>query len=106
MDIRSIIEYKIKAAGITKRELCNRCGIQHANNINTMLAAPSWPTLEKMAAALGMSVAELVTDNSTDERESESKPVFSIITCPYCRRELKLTKAEDEPNPNRSDASS
>lgn len=96
MDIRSIIENKIKDAGITKRELCNRCGIQHANNINTMLAAPSWPTLEKMAAALGISVAELVTDNRTDKTEAESKGAISVIACPYCGKELKLTKAEED----------
>lgn len=96
MDIRSIIENKIKEAGITKRELCNRCKIQHANNINTMLAAPSWPTLEKIASALGISVAELVTDNSADKREDGFKGTISVITCPYCGRELKLTKAEDE----------
>lgn len=93
MDIRSIIENKIKEAGITKRELCNRCGIQHANNINTMLAAPSWPTLEKIAAALGMSVAELVTEN-LDKEIDRSKEMMSIITCPYCGKELRLTKAE------------
>lgn len=81
MDIRANIEQKIKAAGITKKEFCTRCGIQHANNINTMLSAPTWASLERFAAALNMSVAELVADDDAPA---------SALVCPHCGKTITV----------------
>lgn len=61
MDIRTIIEKKIEQAGLTKKEVADRMGII-PSNINAMIASPSWPTLEKLSQALGISIAELVAD--------------------------------------------
>lgn len=94
MDIRKTIEEKLRVAGMTKRKLCNRCGIQHANNINTMLDKPSWPTLEKIAAALGVTVSELVRDGK-EERKSDKRPDVPEITCPRCGAQIRL-KVEEE----------
>ena len=93
MDIRAIIEDKINKAGITKKELCKRCDIQHANNINTMLSAPSWPTLEKFAKALDISVAELVSEGSANEEKSERASTTAIV-CPYCNQPIELNPAK------------
>ena len=82
MDIRAIIERRIKEAGITKKEFCNRCGIQHANNINTMLSAPTWASLERFAAALGLTVSELVSGD-TDTQPQQ--------VCPHCGKPIKVT---------------
>lgn len=95
MDIRKTIEEKLRAAGMTKRELCNRCGIQHANNINTMLDKPSWPTLEKIAAALGVTVSELVRDGQ-EEKKSDERPDVPEITCPRCGAQIRLKVEEGE----------
>ena len=82
MDIKTIIETKIKDANLTKKEVAERMGII-PNNINAMLANPSWPTLEKLSGALGIPVSELVADAPGHIIEPQQK-------CPYCGHELSI----------------
>ena len=82
MDIKTIIETKIKDANLTKKEVAERMGII-PNNINAMLANPSWPTLEKLSGALGITVSELVSDAPTSHIEPQQK-------CPYCGHDLNI----------------
>ena len=82
MDIKTIIETKIKDANLTKKEVAERMGII-PNNINAMLANPSWPTLEKLSGALGISVSELVSDAPGHTIEPQQK-------CPYCGHDLNI----------------
>ena len=82
MDIKTIIETKIKAAGITKKEAAERMGII-PNNINAMIESPSWPTLQKLSSALGIPVSELVADNPDSIIEPQQH-------CPYCGHELSI----------------
>ena len=82
MDIKTIIETKIKDANLTKKEVAERMGII-PNNINAMLANPSWPTLEKLSGALGIPVSELVADNPASHIEPQQK-------CPYCGHDIKI----------------
>lgn len=91
MSIREIIESKIKAAGLTKREAAARAGI-HSGNINSMITAPSWPTLERLAAALGVSVPELITDPATTADESTADPGAPAVpgVCPHCGHRLEI----------------
>ena len=77
MDIKTIIENKINAAGLTKKEVAERMGII-PNNINAMIASPSWPTLEKLSNALGVPVSELVSDAPQPEPLQENEAVFTI----------------------------
>lgn len=74
MEIREIIELKIKEANLTKKEVAERMGII-PNNINAMICNPSWPTLERLAEALGITVSELVSDK---EKPHENEAVFTI----------------------------
>ena len=90
MDIKAIIETKIKAAGITKKEAAERMGII-PNNINAMLESPSWPTLQKLSDALGIPVSELVTDVPRLERE----PLMQQ-TIEHGGRQLRITIDELE----------
>ena len=82
MDIKTIIETKIKDANLTKKEVAERMGII-PNNINAMLANPSWPTLEKLSGALGIPVSELVSDAPGPTIEPQQK-------CPYCGHDLNI----------------
>ena len=82
MDIKTIIETKIKAAGITKKEAAERMGII-PNNINAMIESPSWPTLQKLSSALSIPVSELVADNPDSIIEPQQR-------CPYCGHELSI----------------
>jgi transcriptional regulator with XRE-family HTH domain len=82
MDIKTIIETKIKDANLTKKEVAERMGII-PNNINAMLANPSWPTLEKLSGALGIPVSELVSDAPNHIIEPQ-------IHCPYCGHDLNI----------------
>lgn len=86
MEIREIIESKIKDAGLTKKEVAERMGII-PNNINVMLNKPSWPTLKRLADAIGITVSMLV---SGDE-ENQEKP---YIVCPYCHQPIELNPAK------------
>ena len=61
--IRTIIEKRIAESGKTKREVTELAGI-NSGNLNKMLDSPSWPTLERIAQALGITVSELVADPS------------------------------------------
>lgn len=90
MDIKTIIETKIKAAGITKKEAAERMGII-PNNINAMLDSPSWPTLEKLSRALGIPVSELVSDIP----HSECEPLMQQ-TIKHGGKQLRITIDEVE----------
>lgn len=79
--IRTIIEKRIADSGKTKREVTELAGI-NSGNLNKMLDSPSWPTLERIAQALGITVSELVTD--------PSNPVKPTMRCPRCGQEIKV----------------
>ena len=79
--IRTIIEKRIAESGKTKREVTELAGI-NSGNLNKMLDSPSWPTLERIAQALGITVSELVAD--------PSNPVEPLMHCPYCGHELNI----------------
>ena len=85
MDIKTIIETKIKAAGLTKKEAAERMGII-PNNINAMIESPSWPTLQKLSCALGIPVSELVADDPRPDRE----PLMQQ-TIEHGGRQLRIT---------------
>ena len=82
MEIREIIELKIKEANLTKKDVAERMGII-PNNINAMISNPSWPTLKKLAEAIGITISELVSDNPDKIIEPQQK-------CPYCGHELNI----------------
>ena len=82
MEIREIIELKIKEANFTKKEVAERMGII-PNNINAMICNPSWPTLVRLAEALGITVSELVNENPPIQPEPQQK-------CPYCGHDLSI----------------
>jgi ribosome-binding protein aMBF1 (putative translation factor) len=80
--IREIIEQRISAAGMSKRDFAKAIG-RTAGSLNDLLSSPSWPSLEKMASVLGISVAELVSDGEPHSTHT--------ATCPHCGHEIEIT---------------
>ena len=78
--IREIIEQRISQAGMSKRDFAKAIG-RTAGSLNDLLSSPSWPSLEKMASVLGISVAELVSEGN--------QPKHATI-CPHCGHELTI----------------
>lgn len=78
--IRDILEMKIVLAGMSKRDFAKAIG-RTAGSLNDLLSSPSWPSLEKMASVLGISVAELVSEGN--------QPKHTTI-CPHCGHELTI----------------
>lgn len=87
MDVRTVIEAKIKAAGLKKNEVARRAGII-PTNLNGMITTPTWATLERIAAALGLSVSELVRDDQT--AEPATNPA-GVPVCPRCGAPLAIS---------------
>lgn len=80
--IREIIESHISEAGMTKKQFAEKIG-RTQGSLNNMLSSPSWPSLEKMASVLGLSVQQLVSEGQPSQGEL-------TIKCPYCGHDLNI----------------
>ena len=71
-----------KKKGITLNALAEKIGVSQPSisGIATGKQKPSFDTLEKLATALKVNIAELF-----------EQPSEGAITCPYCGTELRLT---------------
>lgn len=82
--IRAIIERRIAACGKTKREVTELAGI-NSGNLNKMIDSPSWPTLERIAKALDITVAELVSEKDINKNNGDT-----VVRCSKCGNEIKV----------------
>ena len=92
MDIKN----KISSRGYTLQQVADALGITQQAVSAAVNGNPSLSRLKAIAAFLGISVSELLAD------EDGAETVIKV------KRGVKTIKIEieDEPNPNRSDASS
>lgn len=76
------IKEVLKEKKVTAVSLAEQIGIAQPSmsNIANGKVTPSLDTLEKIAAALGVPVSELIDE-----------PKAGNFTCPYCGTELRLT---------------
>ena len=86
--IREIIESHISEAGMTKKQFAEKIG-RTQGSLNDMLSSPSWPSLEKMASVLGLSVQQLVSDGQTSQGEL-------TIKCDKCGNIIKVKEIKVE----------
>lgn len=93
LPIRDIIERRIADAGMTKKAFAEKMG-RTSGSLNTLITSPSWPTLEKIASVLGISVSELVRDGQKGQ-DSGERPNVPEITCPRCGAVIRL-KVDDD----------
>ena len=84
MNIRDRILAVMERQTINKKQLAERMGLQAQNINSTVLDNPKFDTLEKVAHALGISLAELVEE---EDCNTESEPQQR---CPYCGHELNI----------------
>ena len=93
MDFRSNIKSLCKLQGITQKELADKIGITNsALNISLSKNNPRFSTLESIAEALGVSVAQLLTSPDeqaqTDQQPAEDNA--KVLRCPHCGEEIEL----------------
>lgn len=74
-----------KANGITLNELAERIGVSRVSvyNIASGKQKPAFDTLEKFAAAFGVSVSELFAPAPTN-----------VIICPHCGKAIRIEQVE------------
>ena len=82
MDLR--IKEVIKEKGMTITELADKMGINRVNLSNMVNGNPTVETLNKIAAALEVSVTELF---------EQSKTGTASLSCPHCGKSINI-KAE------------
>lgn len=86
--IRSILEMKIALSGMTKKQFAEKIG-RTQGSLNDMLSSPSWPSLEKMASVLGLTVQQLVSDGQPSQGEL-------TIKCDKCGNIIKVKEIKVE----------
>lgn len=70
-----------KAKGITQKELAEKIGISAVGLAKALAGNTTIGTLDKIASALGVSVAELFEAPAHDA---------AVITCPHCGQPVTL----------------
>ena len=81
MDLR--IKELLKEKGLLHKELAEKLGVTDIALRASLKGNPTVGTLEKVAAALGVTVSELFAPQPTN-----------TITCPYCGKHIKVEKGE------------
>jgi len=75
------IKEVIKEKGLTIQALADSMGINRVNLSTSINGNPTIETLEKIANALGVSVAELFEQSAND-----------AVNCPHCGGKIKVVK--------------
>lgn len=79
MDLR--IKELLKEKGLLHKELAEKLGVTDIALRASLKGNPTVGTLEKVAAALGVSVPELFAPQPSN-----------TITCPHCGKSIKIEK--------------
>ena len=82
MDIKAVINRQ----GYTMAQVAEKLGISQQAVSQAVNGNPSLSRLKEIAEAVGVTVSDLVVDEP---------PIEPMMKCPYCGKELKLTKAEE-----------
>ena len=105
MDIKARIEEVIAQRGLTKREVSERMG-KFNQAFNSLITNPKWDTIELVAEAIGITIEELLFDQSrigsnstislTNEEDMLIHPdqchsqTIGLLLCPYCGKGIRL----------------
>lgn len=97
MYIKENIDYILKQKGMTKMALADLMGISN-QLLNTYTKdSVSVKRLEKVALALGTTVADLLSDPPLSRKHTftqKNEKTNTLLVCPHCGKELKLTAEE------------
>lgn len=69
----------LKERGLTQKDLAQKMAVEEISLSRSINGNPSLKTLQKIADALNVEVADLFTSSKTQ------------ITCPHCGKPLKVT---------------
>lgn len=86
-----IISKVIRQHGFTIEQVAQKLGLQRGSLANMIGGNPTVETLQKIADAIGCKRSEFFIDESDEQTQTGQEP---ILKCPYCGKELKLTKAD------------
>ena len=91
----SQIKSIIKKKGMTQKELAEKLNmsIQQLNNTISGRNTASMAVFERIAEALDVEFWQLFAPEDVGRTIASTEP--PVLTCPYCGKELKLTKAEE-----------
>lgn len=90
MDISKRILTIMDTRGMNKKMLADRLGMPSQNINSTVLNNPKFEVLERVAAALDVSLSELV-----EEEKAQPPEPRPSIRCPYCGQRIILTAETD-----------
>ena len=83
------IKELIKEKGYTQQELAEKLGMSRVGLTQLVNSKPSYPTLEKIAEALGVEMWELFK-SKTEIVEEIAEEKKNTITCPRCGAKFEL----------------
>ena len=88
MDVKTIARQK----GMTMEGIADRLGITKGGLSKALNGNPTLKTLRSVAEVLKVPVTDLFADEKGCQKETSS---LQTLTCPYCGKELRLTKVEE-----------
>lgn len=80
------IKELIKEKGYTQQEFADKLGITRVGLSQLINGKPSYPTLEKIAAALNVPMWQLFASSEEVHPKSDSLS----LTCPHCGKDIKI----------------
>lgn len=90
--MKSVIKRNIKKHGLTSVEIANRMGITKQTLSQTINGNPTLSSLCDIAKAIGISVSELLNDETVSDTPSHPDG----CVCPVCGAHLRLVADEAE----------
>lgn len=82
MDIKGVI----KAHGYTLIDVADEMGITKGGISQIVNGSPNVKTLRTIAKIIGCKVGDFFKDEMTEEKDSSS-----VLRCPHCGKELKIS---------------
>jgi transcriptional regulator with XRE-family HTH domain len=80
------IKELIKEKGYTQQEFADKLGITRVGLSQLINGKPSYPTLEKIAAALNVPMWQLFASSEEVHPKSDSLS----LTCPHCGKDISI----------------
>ena len=80
------IKKKKKKKGYTQQEFADKLGITRVGLSQLINGKPSYPTLEKIAAALNVPMWQLFASSEEVHPKSDSLS----LTCPHCGKDISI----------------
>lgn len=91
IDIRDNVKVCCKAKGATQKILAKKMGISETSlNVSLGRSNPRLSTLIAIAEALGVTVADLVSDHPLQDKPQPETREVSYLRCPCCGNKIEL----------------